>query len=136
MFSLMCMCQSVCLQRKEGSDMTITHDALDLTVQEFPRPMPPLSPHIGTHCTSGRYAPCWNTFLLIQVVKMLVTFMVIFTVCIAPKLVFDFWYSMSLIFSKEDLNDFRLLEGIRNFMVCLSAINSSVNAFIYYWTSE
>ena len=117
--------------------MAITHNALDLTVQGFPpRPMPPLPQDMDSHCTSGRYTAYWNTFLLIQVVKMLVTVMVIFTVCIAPKLVFDFWYSISLIFGKEDLNGIRLLEGIRNFMVCLSAINNSVNAFIYYWTSE
>ena len=113
--------------------MAITHD--DLTGVPL-RPKPPLPPDMDTDCTSGRCTPYWNHVLSIQVVKILVMVMVIFTVCIAPKLVFDFWYSMSVIFNKEDLNDLRLLEEIRNFMVCLSAINSSVNAFIYYWTSE
>ena len=71
----------------------------------------------------------------IQVVKMLFTVVVVFKICMSPKLLLDFWQSMTEIFSKVNLSR-NTLEVIRNALLLLTYMNNSVNAFIYYWTSE
>ena len=72
---------------------------------------------------------------LIQVVKMLFTVVVVFTICMSPKLLLDFSQSMTEIFSRKKLSR-NTLEVIRNALLILTYMNNSVNAFIYYWTSE
>ena len=74
---------------------------------------------------------------LLQVVKMLFAVVVIFTLSVSPSVLFDFWYSMTEIFSKVDVTArAKTLEWIRNGLSIIAFINSSVNALIYYWTSE
>ena len=68
MFSVMCICQSVCLQEQGVVSVTITHDALDLTVQGPPPDMFKLV-QPGPHCTGTQLRPwpprvCSNLFIV------------------------------------------------------------------------
>ena len=64
---------------------------------------------------------------------MLVTVVVVFTVCTTPSLLFDFWAVMVAFVPKVAENRYA---GVRGILSVLSYANSSVNVFIYYWTSE
>ena len=69
-----------------------------------------------------------------QVVKMLVVVMVVFTVCTVPRLLFNFWQSTVGILYNITISHEN--NAINFWLSLLSFVKSSVNAFIYYWSSE
>ena len=71
--------------------------------------------------------------IFIQVVKMLIVVVVIFTVCITPVVVFDFLTAKTSMITKTVNSDKYM---VNNVVLLLAYVNSCVNVFIYYLTSE
>ena len=66
---------------------------------------------------------------------MLVAVVVIYTICTAPILLFDFWETMGMMLSKVAERNSNA-QTINTLLTLLAFLNYIVNVFIYYWTSE
>ena len=64
---------------------------------------------------------------------MLIAVVVIFTICTTPFGVFDFWTAMTSMITKRVHSDKYM---VNNVVLLLVYVNSCVNVFIYYLTSE
>ena len=72
---------------------------------------------------------------LFQVVEMLVAVIVIFILSWTPILLFDFFVAIGKIFKRAPGSS-STVHTARLWLELLSYVNSTVNAFIYYLTSQ
>ena len=135
----------------------LSHHAFDVTCMLPPHQLRPSNSAVAYKLLVGHVTckACWDTpspsprgqidtcenitlkrhkILLIQVVKMLIVVLVIFTVCSTPVSLLDFVHAMSAMVSKVPGID-QTKSGLRTFLSVLGQVNYCVNAFIYYWTS-